>query len=1081
MKQRFLFLAAFFALLLPAENLLPKTMNWESWRCWVHPEFRVETPRKEYFRNNALCLNIPLQKAEWSRVLLYKLVPLDEGQDYRLTFTVETGRAAELIVAAGIRQKPHYPNFQSKKLTIHPGKLQYDWSFRFVRKPGYPADAPSALSFYLGNFIDTTVTVSNVKLARVEPSPLPADRWTAFVNASVYREAPRTIPDKWFYSANGREETEIHPIQVTAVNGKINCLPLMPKHEPRSCILLMTEIDSDRDRTVRLGFAADWYFTFYCNGKEFYSTSRLKKAGNGTRRFSPDNHPVDFELKKGKNTLAIKVFPGSESWFLQYGATKQAPRHQAWQNLAECYLPTVTLKDGNGWNRAALGKLVVQPGTALDFSASVPAPAGKFGRLILDAEGRPVFENAPDTPVRFFGCNFPFRGLYPYATNKRWDGVHLKDRPAMNRDEFERFAREYARAFRALGMNHIRFHIESECWHGTREERDRHWFLLAELKKQGCYLNISLYDHQGSARSDSHPRRIGLLLLTDEAKTRFRENARTILDTVNPYTGMKLKDDPQLIGVEFSNEEEGCILWPNLKGTKVGPKEYALFDLRFREFLKKKYSDIASLNRAWKSNFTDFDAVHVPRYLLSECAKDSPRSRDFIECCTRLQMAMMEFCTQVVRELGYTGLVGQFDVPVWFGDNAVRSRYSQFALGHSYWSHAIGINLYQQRDAFRGSRAATMQSSIESSILYWRNLAAAKFADRPYFVTETNHCIPNPYSYEFGLVMGAYSAFQGFRALLPHSYPVFLEPKRLEPFAIGSNPVARASNILLYSLFMRGDVTPSRHNVSLEVAPELLRYFQPVSPEQTKLALMTGFSLSFPGTERPEGVRRDVPVTLALPATRTDGLYKPELDDAIGAGSGRDRKFSAAEFTRTLRKKGVLPPGNLSDPQRGVYQSDTGELTLYAPQKKLEVRTPRTQGACLTAGDSAKLGDFTIESTSTDGCIALTSLDGKPLSSSRKMLLVFSTYPANRNGKISYTGGFWHGWQNGDPVPMLRSGKFRATLKHPQADRFKLHALALDGTRREEIPLRSENGTILFDIDTEKQPEISVCFELTAE
>ena len=48
------------------------------------------------------------------------------------------------------------------------------------------------------------------------------------------------------------------------------------------------------------------------------------------------------------------------------------------------------------------------------------------------------------------------------------------------------------------------------------------------------------------------------------------------------------------------------------------------------------------------------------------------------------------------------------------------------------------------------------------SILYWRNLAAAKFADRPYFVTETNHCIPNPYSYEFGLVMGAYSAFQGF-------------------------------------------------------------------------------------------------------------------------------------------------------------------------------------------------------------------------------------------------------------------------------------------------------------------------------
>ena len=81
--------------------------------------------------------------------------------------------------------------------------------------------------------------------------------------------------------------------------------------------------------------------------------------------------------------------------------------------------------------------------------------------------------------------------------------------------------------------------------------------MIAELKKQGCYLNISLYDHMGSARPDSHPRRIGLLLLTEEAKARFRENAKTILDTVNPYTGTKLKEDPQLIGVEFSNEDKG--------------------------------------------------------------------------------------------------------------------------------------------------------------------------------------------------------------------------------------------------------------------------------------------------------------------------------------------------------------------------------------------------------------------------------------------------------------------------------------------------------------------------------------------
>ncbi len=1082
MKKLLSLLLCLLGIYLPAQNLLPGKMNKENWRCYIASDYKLDTPKNAYFSNNALSLDIPLQKAVSNKILLYKFVPLEDGKDYRLTFTVDTTRGAELSVAAGVRKKPHYPRFCEKKLTIHLGKHEYDWSFRFKRKKGFPEDAPAAISFFLGNFIDAKISLSNVSLTKVEPCPLPKDEWTAFVNASVYKDAPKTIPSKYFYSSNSRDNKDIYPVKVKAVNGRIDCKALMPKYEPRSCIILMTEIESDRERTVRLGCAADWYFSFYCNDKMYYSTSLLDNPGNGTTRFSPDNHPVDFVLKKGKNTIAVKVFPGISGWSFYYGATQKLPRHQAWQNIMEGYLPSVTLKVGNGWNKAAIGKLVTQNGTVLDFSNSIHAPAGQFGRLILNKNGRPVFEKNADKTVRFFGVNQPFmfHSLYPYETNIN-NGIVFKNCRTMNRKEFEAFAKEYARAFRALGMNHIRFHLESRCWHGTKEEQERHWFMLSELKKQGCYLNISIYDHLGSDQKVSHPRRIGLLLLTEEAKNRFRENAKTILDTVNPYTGTKLKDDPQLVCVEFSNEEEGCIIWSSLKGTKVGKDEYALFNAKFREFLKKKYDNIGKLNRSWKSKFASFDAVTVPRGLLSGCAKDSPKSRDFIELCTQLQMAMNEFCTKTVREVGYKGLVGQFDVPVWFGDNAARNSHSQIALGHSYWSHAIWLSIQKQRDNLRGSRAATMQSSIDSSILYWRNLAAAKFADRPYFVTETNHCPPNPYSYEFGLVTGAYSAFQDFSSILPHGMPVHLTPNRISAFQIGSNPVARASMLLLRSLFLRGDITPSRHNVALQVKPELLKYFQPVSPEQTKVALMTGFSMEFPNTKRPEGVRKDVPHDLAIPATRTDGLYKPELDDAVGAGSGKDRIFSAAEFAETLRKHGILAKNNISDPKQGIYQSDNGELTLYAKQKKLEVRTPRTQGACLLAGDSAVLGDFVIEATSENSCIAITSADGAPLASSKRMILVFSTSVANCNGKISYTGGFWHGWRNGDPIPMLRTGKFNATLKNPYAGKFKLYALAMDGSRLEEIPLKTENGLLNISVNTAAQKESSVCFELIAE
>ena len=187
MKKLFFSLLASAALGLSAENLLPAKMDWNTWRCWIAPDYKVATPRKACFAKNALQLNIPLQKAKNGAVLLYTFVPLEDRQDYRLTFTVKTSRSAELTVGAGVRQKPHYPLFTSKRLQIHPGELQYDWSFRFNRRKKIPADAPSAISFHLGNFIDSEVEIRNVKLEKVDPCPKLNDEWTAFVNASVYR------------------------------------------------------------------------------------------------------------------------------------------------------------------------------------------------------------------------------------------------------------------------------------------------------------------------------------------------------------------------------------------------------------------------------------------------------------------------------------------------------------------------------------------------------------------------------------------------------------------------------------------------------------------------------------------------------------------------------------------------------------------------------------------------------------------------------------------------------------------------------------------------------------------------------
>ena len=97
------------------------------------------------------------------------------------------------------------------------------------------------------------------------------------------------------------------------------------------------------------------------------------------------------------------------------------------------------------------------------------------------------------------------------------------------------------------------------------------------------------------------------------------------------------------------------------------------------------------------------------------------------------------------------------------------------------------------------------------------------------------------------------------------------------------------------------------------------------------------------------------------------------------------------------------------------------------------------------------------------------------------MLLIFTTETENKNGTVSYRWAFLHGWQNGYPVPMLSTGKCTASLKHSETAGFKLYALAPDGTRREEIPLKSENGRLKINVNTDKLKKASVYFELIQE
>ena len=61
--------------------------------------------------------------------------------------------------------------------------------------------------------------------------------------------------------------------------------------------------------------------------------------------------------------------------------------------------------EGAEWRPVDASRTAVEPGSALDMSRFVEAPAGKHGRVVMDPRGHLVFEHKRGQRIIFFGCS----------------------------------------------------------------------------------------------------------------------------------------------------------------------------------------------------------------------------------------------------------------------------------------------------------------------------------------------------------------------------------------------------------------------------------------------------------------------------------------------------------------------------------------------------------------------------------------------------------------------------------------------------------------------------------------------------
>ena len=973
--------------------------------------------------------------------------PLEKGKKYRIQFYCKGTKTGDISLLPALGGSPYSVLGQGAGRTL---RITPEWQL-FTLDFTMELEPPAKPNFVLPR---------TMLAAYPEGGDL-------FFGPVVFSEAPEVLPlalaPEW--KLNGETVRLQNNAHTILVDGK--------KPAADSMFEITNTFTSPADGFMQLGMSADWWFTASVNGKQVYTT---EPHGNLSHEFKPEDHVFNIPVKKGVNTLAVKIRAGSKGCRFVCGAVPYNPDPEAGRRL---FVVTESAK----YRPVANDRWVAKKGTALDFSAlrGARVPAGTYGRVIVNEQGKFAFERKPGEPVRFFGMNFE-----PAFWRHRAD--------LWTKADIERFAD----AVEAQGYNLVRLHYLCRYLMGfkihypphrtiaqaglpqtaaeiefDKGNVDRFDYLLKCFKDRGIYVNIDLMNAPGFSmayRQGPGESFKTSLLFDPEYRNHWKVAVEYLMNRENPYTKTKLKDEPAVAFVNFFNEQDFILAH---KHTMVQ------FEKPFRNWLRKKYGTEEALRKVWGPDATFESAGKISETVLRKGDGAARDTGDFL-IATMREMTTWYF--ETVRAAGYPGLFNLWDMIMRTMEIPARSLMPAIAQ-HTYFAHP---NPHPTRNLAKKSKGAVFMGGVnldttvdQSSSLnssYFRAAAMARFLDRPYMITEYSHSSFNRYRHERGLYFGSYAALQGWDDLTPHSSTVRLSVDPLWCFEHGMDPISRASEVVAGFAFLRGDVKEAPHSVGVLLKNKNLfpkNYLAAIGDDYGKLSMLTKVGILYP-----EGK-----ALMKVGSAKPDLMFEPESFSPLQVTSwyvsaDNSDGMLFPKFAEQLRKEKILPPGNRTDWSKRLYQSETGELTLDALHKKMTVVTPRLEGAILKPGQQVSLPVLSVGEVPSAVSVAAASLKAdENLKEASHILLTVATNAFNTN--MTFENASMFCCVNPGELPVLvESIQCDVALATTRTAPPKVYALHLDGTRFAELPCKLENGKLVLSIDTSKLKNGTPFFEI---
>lgn len=752
-----------------------------------------------------------------------------------------------------------------------------------------------------------------------------------------------------------------------------------------------------------------------------------------TLQLSEGSHTISFRMhSKAQNHGGIDCFVLTRIPFVPSGITRPSAT------------PSVVSPDA--WFPVVMDVDPLSEASVIDMSHLIESPAGGKGFLKRDGD-RLRFEDSQQ-PTKFWGIGSPPQGKTPEEMDQA------------------------AAWFRKHGINIVRQHTmidavgllnEQGEFDAQRLERYDRWF--AALKRHGIYSTWSvIYPHHGAflqthdvdselfaeldADDGRHDGRRGPIVVNDyiNLDRRIQDAAwpyfEKLLNHVNPHTGLAYKNDPALAIVEVQNESNVFFYTLNslLESNKV-PKLSREMRQRFFQFIQAKYATQDATIEAWGSlrNSDNWQAGELSLMGAHHWGSDGPkyeyegqdrRCGDYIEFLSSLQRSYYQRRIQQLRDVGFQGVTV---TTAWKSGGAGASLANLYCdtAGdcidrHNYFGGGDGGHRIVEGNVVTSTHLSQPGRGL---------LAVGMFQveDRPFAVSEWSHLPPSPTKAEAAPLIAFYGmGLQGWDASyhfnmgdlrIGDGWPSQSKYASQTPHYIGQFPALafaihhghiQEGQIVARRSVTRDDVFAGRDTI--------------------------GQSLSGGGYDAKE---------------LTGTLSTPPLSLAAGRVT--------IDFSKRTSQIGVgWTP--LHDEANELVNSSTGELVWKYGERRVEIRSPKTQGVVgFAGGRQVALPDAYVELETPFVSLIFTPLDNLRLRESRRILV--TAMARDRQTGSEFNEDWTQLVVEGRP-PLLME-PVQASIRFEGARPTRVRPLDLYGVPR-ELPLDiREDGT--FSIDGRSQ------------